>query len=200
MWIVERRFQGQRDTPLNERGREQARRLAERLRAQPLSAVYSSDLSRAVDTARAIAEVHGLPVLTDAALREVHYGDWEGLTMEEVGERWSERLNNWRRVPLENPPPHGETLEEVVARVKVKTNEIVSTHPDATVAVVGHSGSLKAAMLWALGKSLAEWRTFQIDNASISVLQFRCNGVDLVRLNDTSHLCDISTEELANLY
>ncbi len=186
VWNVELRFQGQRDTALNARGRRQARQVAERLRDEPIRAIYSSDLSRAVDTAQAIAEIHGLPVFTDAALRERHFGEWEGLNREEVITRWAEAWEQWRRA--ECAPPGGEAIEEVIARVKAKIAEIVSAHRDETVVIVGHGGSVKAAVLCALNKPLTDWRTFRIDNASISILQFHPDRVEVAQLNDTQHL------------
>jgi broad specificity phosphatase PhoE len=188
LWNVEVRFQGQRDIGLNERGREQARQVAEHLRGAPIQAVYSSDLIRSVDTARAIADVHGLSVSTDAALRERNFGVWEGLNREEVSALWAEEWQRWRQA--ECAPPDGETVEEVVARVKVKITEIVSAHPDQTIVAVGHGGSVKAAVISALSLPLTEWRSFPVGNASVTVLQFHLDRVELVRLNDTHHLND----------
>jgi alpha-ribazole phosphatase len=196
VWNVERRFQGQRDTALNARGREQARQVAERLRDEPIRAVYSSDLTRAVDTARAIAAVHGLPVFTDAALRERNFGEWEGLSREEVIARWTEAWERWRRA--ECAPPGGEAVEEIAARVRAKIAEIVSAHPNETVVIVGHGGSVKAAVLWVMNKPLTDWRTFRIDNASISILQFHPDRVEVAQLNDTQHLRGGVTGEWQN--
>lgn len=188
VWNVERRFQGQRDTVLSAHGREQARLVAEWLRDEPIRAVYSSDLARAVDTARAIAAVHGLPVLTDAALRERNFGDWEGCTVDEVSARWHDGLLHWQRAPYAYTPPNGESIPEVAARVKRKMDEIVTAHPDETVVVVGHGGSIRAAILTALNQPLSEWRSFRVDNASLTVLRFHPRGVEVDVLNDTRHL------------
>ncbi|MCS6863299.1 MAG: alpha-ribazole phosphatase [Abditibacteriales bacterium] len=187
-WNVELRFQGQRDTALSARGRVQAQQVAERLRHEPIRAVYSSDLSRAVDTARAIAAVHGLPVVPDAALRERNFGDWEGCTAAEVRARWPDGLQHWQRAPHEYTPPHGESLAAVAARVQAKIRDIVAAHPDATVVIVGHGGSIRAAVLTALNQPLSEWRSVRVDNASLTVLQFHPHGVEVVQLNDLSHL------------
>ena len=87
-WNSGRRVQGHTDIPLNAAGVEQARALAEQLAGEPLTAVFSSDLSRALDTARAVAAVHGLEVTVDPRLREKNFGTWEGLTDVEIAERF----------------------------------------------------------------------------------------------------------------
>ncbi len=108
-WNSGRRVQGHTDIPLNAAGVDQARALAEQLAGEPLTAVFSSDLSRALDTARAVADVHGLEVTVDPRLREKNFGTWEGLTDVEIAERFPEaRRGQWG---------DGETTEEVAERV-----------------------------------------------------------------------------------
>ena len=117
-WNAAGRVQGWTDSPLSDRGRAQAARLAARLAAFPLAAVYASDLSRARDTARALAAPHGLPVLDDPGLRERCYGDWEGLTLSELEARYPDAWDRYHRQrALDVLIPGGETWEEVAARV-----------------------------------------------------------------------------------
>src|SRR4051812_19585817 len=85
---IEGRWQGQADSPLTERGRAQARELGRALASEPIAAVYSSDLGRAADTARAVAEPHGLKVITDERLREIHVGEWTGKGRAEILAGW----------------------------------------------------------------------------------------------------------------
>src|SRR6185369_6866034 len=92
-WNVERRVQGHSDTPLNDRGRQQACALAEELAGESIDAVYSSDLLRAHETARIVAEQRGLGVTSIRDLRERHFGTWEGLTDEEIFERYPDVLD-----------------------------------------------------------------------------------------------------------
>ncbi|HPO58990.1 MAG TPA: histidine phosphatase family protein, partial [Anaerolineaceae bacterium] len=102
-WNLERRYQGQIDIPLNETGREQARRAAAQLRGRTFDALYASDLARARETAEIIAREVGLPIRPDKRLREISYGDWEGLTVDEVAANGGYRdrevsrlLDDWR--------------------------------------------------------------------------------------------------------
>src|SRR5579871_641611 len=105
-WNRDGRVQGHTDVPLSGEGIEQARRVAERLSREPISAVWSSDLARALDTARAIAAPHDLEVHSTPLLRETMLGEWEGLTEPEIVARGdSARFQAWRRDPAVNRPP-----------------------------------------------------------------------------------------------
>ena len=120
-WNRDRRVQGHTDVPLNETGREQARALAGELAGEPLAAVYSSDLSRALETATIVAEPRSLAVTTLPALREKHFGTWEGLTDAEVLTRFPDaHATGWG---------DGETTEEMADRVLAAVREIGAGEP-----------------------------------------------------------------------
>jgi broad specificity phosphatase PhoE len=135
-WNLDRRLQGHSDQPLNATGREQARGLAEELAGEELDAVYSSDLSRASETARIIAEARGLEVTALPELRERHFGTWEGLTDDEIGQRFPEAAKGILG--------DGETREEMDRRVVGVLQRIAAEHPDGTVLVISHGGPLRA--------------------------------------------------------
>jgi broad specificity phosphatase PhoE len=127
-WNAERRWQGHADVPLNARGKEQALALAEQLAAERVDAIYSSDLSRARDTASVVGERLGVDVLVDADLREIDVGPIEGLTAEEAGS-----FDGWQGEPKE---AHAERVLRAVLR-------IAERHPGQRVLVVTHGGSLR---------------------------------------------------------
>jgi broad specificity phosphatase PhoE len=134
----EHRVQGHTDVPLNARGREQARGLAEELADARLAAIYSSDLSRAHETAVAVAVTQGLEPVVDPRLREKNFGSWEGLTDVEIAERFPDAVRGrWG---------DGETTEEVAARVIEAVEVICARHGDAAVLVVSHGGPLRAVL------------------------------------------------------
>lgn len=138
-WNRERRVQGHTDTPLNDTGRAQARSLANELAAESLDAVYTSDLARASDTAAIVAEPHGVEIVALAALRERHFGTWEGLTDGEILSRFPDaRPGHWG---------DGEAAEEMSERVLATLRSIAAAHPGGTVLVVGHGGPLRAVLL-----------------------------------------------------
>jgi probable phosphoglycerate mutase len=135
-WNRERRWQGHSDRPLNDTGRDQARALAAELSGEPVSAVYSSDLLRAYETARVVAEQFGLDVVTVSGLRERRFGSWEGLEDVEVE----------RRFPGVRSPPDGETREDMARRVLESLEVIATSHPGRTVLVVSHGGPIRAVL------------------------------------------------------
>lgn len=188
IWNVEGRIQGQQDPPLSALGREQARRIAARLAPCPLEAVVSSDLARARETADAIAAPHGLAPTMDARLREAAFGDWEGLTVAEIDERWPNILAGWRADPRRVRPPGAETLEQVMRRAGAALSELVARHSDGTLALVGHGGSVRAIVAHALGATPAVFRRLRLDNGSITTLEVRDGAFTLRQLNETCHL------------
>jgi broad specificity phosphatase PhoE len=135
-WNLERRWQGHSDRPLNETGREQAEALADELADEPIAAVYSSDLVRAHETARIVAERLGLDVVTVPELRERRFGSWEGLQDVEVE----------RRFPGVHGPPDGEPRDEMTRRVLESLQRIAASHEGRTVLVVSHGGPMRAVL------------------------------------------------------
>jgi probable phosphoglycerate mutase len=135
-WNRELRYQGHADEPLNDTGRAQARELGERLRGEPIVAVYSSDLLRASETADIVAGTLGLPVELDPRFREIHVGSWQGRTREE----------------LDGIPWDGETYDEHRARVVAAVKDIARAHPGEQILVVAHGGTLRRVQEAATGE------------------------------------------------
>jgi len=171
------RSQGRRDVPLNERGRKHARALAEALSTRALAAVVSSPASRCHDTARAIAEPHGLAVALDPRLVELDQGELDGLTGEEMRARFPGFLERWRAEdPSDLRMPGGETMREAQERMLAAAANLVRAHAGSEVAVVSHNLAIKALLCHALGAPLAGFRRLQLNVASISVVDVEPDG------------------------
>jgi broad specificity phosphatase PhoE len=139
-WNRDRRWQGNSDTPLNKRGREQARELAAAL--DPPDRIYTSDLARARETAEILGERLGVPVTADARLRERGFGAWEGLTTAEIEERFAAEHARWRA----GEGPGAEDAEPFAAfaeRVGSFLQEVLERHPGEEVLVVAHGGTIR---------------------------------------------------------
>ena len=194
-WNREMRMQGHTDVPLDPEGRAQAEAIGARLSLLPAppAAVYSSDLSRAVRTAEAIAAPLNLTVQTTALLRETMLGVWEGLTREEIEARGDgDLLQGYLRDSHHNRPPDSEKLEEVWARMNEAMQRIRTAHPDDSVAIVGHGGSLRVLLCAALGTDIDSMRRLWLDNASLSILEESPGPAPayqrVLLVNDTSHI------------
>lgn len=167
------RFQGQRDTPLNERGREQARELAERVAAlePPVASLWSSDLSRARETAEIVGERIGLRPRLDARLREGWRGEWEGFLFDEVAARESERYAAWRAPNAEVGFrfPGGETLAQQQTRVLACLRDIETDLGDAPgpALAVCHGGSIRTVLCARDPRGLAAFHTFEVPNVAL---------------------------------
>lgn len=186
-WNRERRYQGQTDVPLNEAGRRQAEALAARLAAEPISAIYASDLARAWATATVIAAAHGLPVRAEPRLREMCFGRFEGLTHDDIQAQYPDMFAAWQ-ANRDMPPEGGETMAAFAGRVGAFLDEVTRAHDDATVLLVAHGGPLRQLICPAIGlPPEARWH-LAMDNAALSELHVYREGIVLYRLNDTCHL------------
>ena len=189
-WNAGQRIQGQRDVPLNAAGRWQAERLAQALADEPLQALYSSDLQRALQTAQALAALNGHTVHTDTTLRERGFGRFEGHTWAEIEQRWPEDALRWRRREPGFEPGGGETLTVFYERSVAAVQRLLARHAGQTIAIVAHSGVLDCLYCAAFGLSLQAPRTWQLGNAAINRLLWTPEQLTVVGWNDTGHLED----------
>jgi broad specificity phosphatase PhoE len=149
-WNRELRWQGHSDPPLNEQGRDQARRLAAALARTPFAAVYSSDLRRASETAEIVAAALGLPVRVDPALREIDVGSWEGFTLAELEARFPEAVARWQETG-DHGWDNGESHEEMLTRAREAVGSIAARHDGEDIIVVSHGGPIRALKALAAG-------------------------------------------------
>ena len=197
-WNQDQRLQGQLDIPLNERGHWQAARAAEALREEPIAAVYSSDLARAHQTARAIAALQGLEVRPHTGLRERHFGAFQGKTWTELEVEEPEATLAWRtRVP-DFAPGGGETLLQLRARIAAALDEIAACHAGEQIVVVAHGGVLDMVYRLATRLELQAPRTWAVENAAIHRLLWTREGLSLIGWADRSHLDDGTLDESAS--
>lgn len=188
----EDRFSGSTSAELSEEGRWQAARLAERLARQSITAVYSSPLSRALDTARIIAAPCHLEPLTRGGLREIGHGHWEGRRREEVEREFADEYGAWAEDPFTFAPAGGESGVAVLARALPVIREVVTAHAGGRVLVVSHKATLRLVLSSLLGFDARGYRD-RLDQspACLNVVDF--NGPVRARLmlfNDTSHYAD----------
>lgn len=164
-WNVVRRFQGQTDIPLNQTGIEQANKLASILADDRFDAIYTSDLSRASQTAAIIAETLGMSYTKDARLREICKGVFEGMVYDEVKEKFPLELQRDHDDPVNSRTPGGETVAEVAARMRTAADEIAARHPRSNILLVSHGVSVSTLFCSASHISLAEVYYHIPDNA-----------------------------------
>lgn len=181
-------LQGQGDYPLNATGRSQAAALAERLAARPIDAVYASPLSRAAETAAAIATPRGLTVEPVADLKEVDVGRWEGLSWDDVLARDAATYGAVMKDAGDTPYPGGESYPQVAARAVPALLRIAGRHGGGAVAVVAHRVVNRCVAATLMGLDLRRSKDLPQDNTALNVLRGDGGRLRLVTLNDVSHL------------
>ncbi|MDH7494193.1 MAG: histidine phosphatase family protein [Candidatus Saccharicenans sp.] len=188
-WNRIERFRGSTDIPLNENGLRQAELLARRLLAawKP-TAVYSSPLSRALKTAEASALPIKLQVMIHPGLSDINYGEWQGLTPEEVGRRWPELFERWQTNPSNLHFPGGEAIEERQRIGVAAVKEIAAAHPGETVVAVGHTVINRLIILGLLDLDLSYFWRLRQDNCALNVFEYQNGQFRAVTLNETGHL------------
>jgi len=194
-WNVTLQYQGHANVPLNERGREQARRAAARLRGLEVRALYASDIVRAWETAEIIGAAIGQTPTPMPELREIDVGQWEGMTPEELYRRFPDHMAEYRRDPARTVRLGGESYAQLQARALVALQRIQESHAQGEVVVaVSHGGTIRALLCHVIGLDLGNFGRMWLDNGSLTELRLGRNGWRLMRLNDAAHVEDMVAE------
>lgn len=197
---LKKRYTGQLDVPLTEKGVEQARITAEYiLKNYKIDAVYSSDLSRAIETAKPIAEPLGLDIKTDRRLREINSGKWQGLPFDTVKEKYKEDYEFYKNNPLTARMTGGEGAVDVLERAYAAILDIAAENSGKTVLVSSHNGTLKYLQVPMLGIGIDDVKS--LPNNSITELEVEGEEFNVIKLGYDGHLGDLATsftEKTAN--
>ena len=178
----EKRYNGHIDVDITERGVEQMHRLAGLLDGKPVRAVYSSDLIRSVKGAKILAARLGLEHTPVRLLRERSVGKWEGMTSEEIRQRYPDEFAAWRADLVNYRPPDGECLLDVRDRIMPEYRRIVGSHPGGEIAMLLHGGVNRVILAEALGLDLLN--LFRIDQAfgAFNIIDHHPDGMTVVKL------------------
>jgi broad specificity phosphatase PhoE len=190
-WNALSKVQGNMDTDLNDVGIKQAEFVANRLAKENIDVLYTSSLKRAKATAQKIAEQANIEVKELHDFREIRLGPWEGLTLNEINEKYAEHYKTYRENPSDFNMPGAETFLQVSERFCNAIHNIVAENRDKKIVIVSHGAAIKAAIISILGIDISHYNKFRVDNASISILNFSDkyhNGVVVECLNNISHM------------
>lgn len=187
----ELRFQGQVNVGLNAIGHEQARRLAARMAGEKADAVYVSDLLRACQTADPIASGLAISYVTEAGLREQHFGRVDGMRVEDIQRDHPDAWAGWLRFEPDFAMPEGESTRAFHARVIEAVQRLVAAHPGQTVVVVTHGGVLDMIYRTARSLGLDGPRQSDIPNAGLNRIRVRESAMEILAWADTRHLADL---------
>lgn len=194
-WNIAGIRQGHLDSRLTDKGIAQAKALAQRLARERFSALYSSDLGRAVQTAAAIAQVTGHKIVTDARLRERHLGIFQGLTAAEITEQYPEERRQFRTLGPDYVIPGGESMKQQVERNVSYLDELAARHRGEQIVVVTHGGVVSGFFRHTLAIPLDAPRRFEFVNAGLNVFAREEENWILLTWGDVSHLAPGVTSE-----
>ncbi len=194
-WNKEEIFRGRIDCKLNDTGRAEARALAAYFREIEIHFVYSSPLSRAAETAQAVALPKGLDVIPDPAFIDIDFGEWQGLPLKMVSEKYSDLYRLWRERPQEATFPGGENLAQVRVRAWEGFQRIARENPGKTVLIVSHRVITKVLICAALGLDDASFWQIKQDTTAVNCFEYTGKTFITSLINDTCHMKSIHLSE-----
>lgn len=194
---AEGRIQGQFDVPLSELGRQQAEAVAHAMASKPIDAVFASPLSRAMETARPVAEKLDLHIQTDDRLMEINVSIFQKCNRRELEERYPDEFSRWKAGDPDYAPPGGESRRQLMIRGRDAFEHILASGHQH-IAVIAHGGLIGAAFKSFL-EIPARLHPFRLENGSISRLAYEGEDCTLLSLNEVEHLRHIGLAGMGDL-
>lgn len=185
-------YQGWTDTELNEKGRLQAEQLALRLKDERLDHIYSSPLKRALNTALAVGKYHDLEVKTVENIKEIHFGEWENMSAQQLEELYPDYMKKWREDHSGYYAPGGESLEIAYSRINPWIERVIEDNQEGRILVVSHGGAIRAMISGLVGRGTEGHWNYKIKNCAITTIKTFDGFPILESLNDVSHLKDLA--------
>lgn len=194
VWNTERRYQGMTDIELSDEGIRQAKCVAERFKNIHIDKIYSSPLKRAIETARPIAENKGLEIISEDAFREIHFGEWEGMTVPDLTQKYGDRYINFIREPHNYGFPGEENIDNVIKRIKPSIDRIIE-NDDGDVLIVSHGGIIRLMIMYIMGLDNSWFTKMWINNTGISIIEIKNDRRLMLTVNDSAHLAAMGQNE-----
>ena len=189
IWNESGRYQGTTDVTLSELGYEQAKKTAERFKDIHLDGIISSTLDRAFQTAKSINQFHQLEIEKNDLLQELHFGEWEGLTYEEIETKWPGMIDEMYHHPENLRLPHGESFTDMQNRAMKMMNDIIGRGDDKTYVIVSHGAAIRTMICGLLGISLEKSWNFSFSNAGVTCMKHYIGDRTILAFhNSTEHL------------
>lgn len=187
-WNHLNKIQGQKNTLLTELGKKQALYLGNRLIDEKIDIIYTSDLNRAYNTAEIISKKINKPLIVNESIREINFGLWEGLTIEDIKNHYKDEYSIWLKEPDKLNIQGFENLISLQERAMKSINEIISENHGKNIAIVSHGAILKTMILGLLSIDISHYKNISLSNVSLSIIECRDFNNVLMLFNDVSHL------------
>lgn len=178
------RYHGLTDISLNSLGKSQAKNLNKMFKKIPINYIYTSPMKRCIETANIIKAKRNIPIIKSGKLREIHFGKWEDLTLNEMYKQNPNKFNKWMNNFYRFQMPDGEKVKDLIKRVGIFWKYITQKHKRGNVILVTHGGPVKTIIMKALGISWKHFWSFQIDTCSINVIDCIENYTVVKKINN----------------
>ncbi|MDS1029022.1 alpha-ribazole phosphatase [Bacillota bacterium LX-D] len=188
LWNESGKYQGHTDVALSPEGQKQAQMLRDKLKTKKITAFFASDLSRAYETAKIIAEPHQKEVTVLPEFRELNFGQWEGLSYDEIMADYGDIATKWYNAPGNVCIPGGESCEQLQERSHRALLNLVQKYPEERIAIISHGGTIRGVISAAMGWSLDCFWSLSQGNTALNILQFYGDKAILKLYNDICHL------------
>ena len=188
VWNTLGQTQGHGNSPLTDLGREQAKDLAHALTNYPIDYIYCSDLGRAVETAEIIGNILDVSISKTDAIREMGFGLWEGMKIEDIQEKYPKEYDTWRNRPEETIIQGGESLKIVKDRSSKFIDELNKKHSGKHILLISHAIVVKVMLLNFLNSDIKNIYRLKQYNTALNIVEYGKLGPMIVKMNDTSHL------------
>lgn len=192
IWNTLGQTQGHGNSPLTELGELQAENVASALSEYPIDMIYCSDLGRAVQTAEIIGNHLGVEVLPTKSLREMGFGEWEGMQIKNIEEKYPETFKMWRSQPDKVNIPGAENLNIVKDRQDKLIDELNKKYDNKHILLVSHSVTVRVMLLSFLESHIKNIYRIRQDNTAINIVEYRNYGPVVMKINDTRHLSNVN--------
>ncbi|MBW1973132.1 MAG: hypothetical protein DRG20_04490 [Deltaproteobacteria bacterium] len=192
LWNKDKIFRGHKDIPLDETGKEEAKKVADVMSEIKIDKIFSSPLLRAKETADIIAKPHNLDVEKENAFIDISFGEWQGISLNKVKEKWPKLYDKWLNEPDKVKFPKGDRLEDVLKRSVGKIKDLVNIYSDKNLLIVSHRVVNKVMILGCLGIDLSHFWQIGQDTCAINLILYNGNSFILSILNDTCHIAPIA--------
>lgn len=190
-WNCLNKIQGQKNTLLTNLGEKQALYLGNRLIDEKIDIIYTSDLIRAYNTAEIISKRINKPLVINKSIREINFGSWEGLTIEEIQNQYKDEYLIWLKEPDKLDIKGFENLRSLQNRAMESVNDIILENSGKSVAIVSHGAILKTIILGLLCIDISHYKNISLSNVSLSIIECRDFNNVLLLFNDVSHLKEL---------
>lgn len=183
-WNKIGKIQGQKDIELTQKGRKQAKKLAEDLKKEKIDYIYTSDLERAYETANIISKELNKPIFLTKKLREINFGDWQGKTINQIKNKYKNQFNTWRKSPHLLSLSGAENLIKVQERSMLLLRELHKKHKNDNIILVSHGVTIKVLILSILDIDIENYRKITVDNCSLTMIKYIEDKSKIICLNE----------------